>query len=55
MADLADAISRWTGDDARPLVFSAAEVRRSPAEPVLAEAVRDGLTVAGIESLVCSG
>lgn len=46
--DLASAMTRWVGNDTRPLEFTAAEVvARGAAEPVLRDVLRDGLTVAG--------
>jgi predicted nucleotidyltransferase len=48
---LAADVSRWTGNDARVLEFTAAEVAsRGRDEPVLADVLRDGLTVAGRHS-----
>ncbi|MEU0789672.1 nucleotidyltransferase domain-containing protein [Amycolatopsis sp. NPDC005961] len=45
---LAADVSRWTGNDARILEFTVAEVAaRGPDEPVLSDVLRDGLTVAG--------
>ncbi|MBE1498715.1 putative nucleotidyltransferase [Amycolatopsis lexingtonensis] len=45
---LAADVSRWTGNDARILEFTVAEVAaRGRDEPVLSDVVRDGLTVAG--------
>jgi predicted nucleotidyltransferase len=45
---LAADVSRWTGNDARILEFTVAEVAaRGRDEPVLADILRDGLTVAG--------
>ncbi|MGQ0625951.1 MAG: nucleotidyltransferase domain-containing protein [Sporichthyaceae bacterium] len=41
-------VSRWLGNDTRPLQFTVAEVRVGGAqEPVLADVLREGLTVAG--------
>ena len=44
-------VSRWTGNDTRPLEFTAADlVDRGSAEPVLREVLDEGLTVAGSPS-----
>lgn len=41
-------VTRWVGNDARPLEFTAAEVvARGRDEPVLTDVLREGLTVAG--------
>lgn len=41
-------VTRWVGNDTRPLEFAAAEVAdRARDEPVLRDVLRDGLTVAG--------
>lgn len=46
--DLVTDVTRWVGNDTRPLEFTAAEVAaRGRLEPVLHDVVRDGLTVAG--------
>jgi predicted nucleotidyltransferase len=48
---LAADVSRWTGNDARILEFTVAEVvSRGRDEPVLADVLREGLTVAGRHS-----
>jgi predicted nucleotidyltransferase len=48
---LAADVSRWTGNDARILEFTVAEVAtRGRDEPVLADVLREGLTVAGRHS-----
>lgn len=47
VADLSTDVSGWTGNDARPLVYSMDEVRAVPGEPVLVDALAHGLTVAG--------
>lgn len=49
---LADQVTRWTGNDARPLQFAAGEV--GDQEPVLRDVVRDGLTVAGTRDWLVS-
>jgi hypothetical protein len=41
-------VTRWTGNDARPLQFAASEV--GDKEPVLRDVLHDGLTVAGTHS-----
>lgn len=44
-------VSRWTGNDTRPLEFTAAElVARAGDEPVLRDVLEEGLTVAGSHS-----
>lgn len=44
-------VSRWTGNDTRPLEFTAAElVDRAGDEPVLRDVLDEGLTVAGDRS-----
>ncbi|HEX3779643.1 MAG TPA: nucleotidyltransferase domain-containing protein [Pseudonocardiaceae bacterium] len=46
--DLAAAVTRWTGNEARPLVFTETElVDRGRDEPVLRDVLAEGLTVAG--------
>jgi DNA-binding transcriptional ArsR family regulator len=45
MTALAAQVTRWTGNDARPLQFAVSEVGNH--EPVLHDVLRDGLTVAG--------
>ncbi|WP_410621993.1 nucleotidyltransferase domain-containing protein [Amycolatopsis sp. cmx-8-4] len=48
---LAADVSRWTGNDARILEFTVTEVAtRGRDEPVLADVLREGLTVAGRHS-----
>jgi predicted nucleotidyltransferase len=49
--DLVADVTRWTGNDTRPLEFTVAEVSsRGRDEPVLHDVVQDGLTVAGTRS-----
>ncbi len=46
--DLVAAVTRWIGNDIRPLEFTAAELAaRGRDEPVLREVANEGLTVAG--------
>jgi predicted nucleotidyltransferase len=46
--DLVADVTRWVGNDTRPLEFTAAELAdRARDEPVLRDVSRDGLTVAG--------
>lgn len=46
--DLAADVTRWMGNDMRPLQFTAQEVaERASSEPVLQDVLREGLTVAG--------
>jgi predicted nucleotidyltransferase len=40
-------VSRWTGNDVRPLEYTASELLAASDEPVVRDVVRDGLTVAG--------
>ncbi len=40
-------ISRWTGNDVRPLEYTVSELLAARDEPVIRDAMRDGLTVAG--------
>lgn len=47
---LVRAIASWTGNDARPLEYTVAELQSSRAEPVLADVLSSGLTVAGQRS-----
>jgi predicted nucleotidyltransferase len=48
VGSLAADVSRWTGNDARILEFTVTEIAtRGRDEPVLADVLRDGLTVAG--------
>lgn len=45
---LVDDVTRWVGNDTRPLEFTVAEVMaRGRDEPVLRDVLREGLTVAG--------
>ena len=49
--DLAAEVTRWIGNDTRPLVFSAAELaERGGDEPVLRDVLANGLTVLGKRS-----
>ena len=47
VAELASDVTRWTGNDVRPLEYSVNELTGAGAEPVLHDALADGLTVAG--------
>jgi predicted nucleotidyltransferase len=47
VADLAADLSRWTGNDARPLDYTVSELRLARHEPVLRTILAEGLTVAG--------
>jgi predicted nucleotidyltransferase len=47
VADLAADVSRWTGNDARPLEYAVSELRVARHEPVLRTILAEGLTVAG--------
>jgi predicted nucleotidyltransferase len=44
--DLTRTVTQWTGNEARPLEYTVAELSAGP-EPVLADVVRDGLTLHG--------
>lgn len=44
---LASDVTRWTGNDARPLEYSQGELAGACTEPVLREVLADALTVAG--------
>jgi hypothetical protein len=47
-------VSRWTGNDTRPLEYSEHEVAASPAGPVLRDVLAEGLTVAGSRAWLIS-
>jgi predicted nucleotidyltransferase len=47
VADLAADVSRWTGNDTRPLEYTVTELSSARDEPVLLGILADGLTVAG--------
>ncbi len=47
VADLATEVSRWTGNDARPLEYTVSELHAARDEPVLRAILGEGLTVAG--------
>lgn len=48
VADLMTEVTRWTGNDARDLQFSASEISNLGAdEPVLRDVSKEGLTIAG--------
>jgi hypothetical protein len=44
---LASDVSRWTGNDARPLEYTVSELLAARSDPVLRDVRKDGLTVAG--------
>ncbi|HEY1616960.1 MAG TPA: nucleotidyltransferase domain-containing protein [Streptosporangiaceae bacterium] len=44
---LAFDVSRWTGNDARPLEYTVSELLAARDEPVIFDIMKDGLTVAG--------
>ncbi|MBB5787572.1 nucleotidyltransferase domain-containing protein [Jiangella mangrovi] len=48
--DLVEVVTRWTGNDTRPLEYTVAELRRSGGEPVLRDVLRTGVTVVGDRS-----
>ncbi|BBY05117.1 nucleotidyltransferase domain-containing protein [Mycobacterium noviomagense] len=45
--ELAAAVSRWTGNDARVVEYTIAELRAARTEPMVREVLDQGLTVAG--------
>jgi predicted nucleotidyltransferase len=47
VAELASDISKWTGNDARPIEFSVSDLVARRKEPVFAEVLANGLTVFG--------
>ncbi|MEP7026468.1 MAG: nucleotidyltransferase domain-containing protein [Actinomycetota bacterium] len=47
VGNLAADISKWTGNDARPLEYTLSELTSARDEPVLRDVLREGLTVAG--------
>jgi len=47
VAALASDVTRWTGNDGRPIEHSVNELAGAPAGPVLHDAFADSLTVAG--------
>lgn len=50
LEELADDVSRWTGNEARPITFTASDVARRRSEPLLSEVLAEGLTVCGPRS-----
>jgi predicted transcriptional regulator len=44
---LASDVSRWTGNDARPLEYTVSELLAARNDPVIRDVMKDGLTVAG--------
>jgi DNA-binding transcriptional ArsR family regulator len=44
---LASDVSRWTGNDARPLEYTVSELLAARNDPVVRDIMKDGLTVAG--------
>jgi predicted nucleotidyltransferase len=47
VTELAADVSRWTGNDTRPLEYALSELSDADSDPVLHDVLRDGLTVAG--------
>ena len=47
VADLAEAVTKWTGNDARPIEFSVDELKSRRKEPLFKDVLAQGLTVAG--------
>ena len=50
VAELAHAITTWTGNDARPITFTVSDVARRRTERLFREVVAEGLTVFGKRS-----
>jgi predicted nucleotidyltransferase len=50
LAELADDVSKWTGNDARPITFTASDLARRRNEPLFSEVLAEGLTVCGQRS-----
>ena len=50
VAELAQDISKWTGNDSRPITFTESDVARRRTEQLFAEVVAEGLTVFGKRS-----
>ena len=50
VADLARDLSKWTGNDARPITFTVSELAHRRSEALLAEVLAEGLTVCGRHS-----
>jgi hypothetical protein len=48
--DLVRSVTGWTGNDTRPLDYTVSQVDRAHDEPVLADVLSQGLTVAGHRS-----
>jgi len=47
VGDLAADVTRWTGNDTRPLEYTISELTAARDEPVLRDVLKEGLTVAG--------
>jgi hypothetical protein len=47
VSTLASDVSRWTGNDARPLEYTVSELLAARNDPVVRDVMKDGLTVAG--------
>lgn len=50
LEELADDVSKWTGNDARPITFTASDLARRRSEPLFSEVLAEGLTVYGQRS-----
>ena len=50
VAELANDVSKWTGNDARPITFTVSDLARRRTEPLFAEVLAEGLTVFGQQS-----
>jgi predicted nucleotidyltransferase len=47
LEELARDISKWTGNDARPITFTMSDLARKRSEPLFGEVLTEGLTVCG--------
>lgn len=47
LGDLVQSVSKWTGNDARAIEYTVADLIEARDEPVLHEVIKNGLTVAG--------
>jgi len=52
--NLVRSVTKWTGNDTRPLEYTVQELHSSRTEPVLSDVLRTGLTVAGQRSWLSS-
>jgi hypothetical protein len=47
VGELAADVTRWTGNDTRPIQYAVSELAAARGEPVLHDVLDEGLTVAG--------